>query len=86
MNADGSVTIAYGRLNLDAQRYLNGTEPISEIWLATSSDGLTFTTDAPTGISPAADPDIVPLRGGGYRLYYEWGNQYHGIFYSSRSR
>lgn len=86
VNPDGSVTVAYFRLYLDAQRLLNGSEPVAEIWLATSSDGVNFTSDMPTGISPAGDPDIVPLPGGGYRLYYDWGNQYHGVVYSYRSR
>lgn len=58
---------------------------MSAIWMATSSDGLNFTSDVFIQ-SPGADPDIVALSGGGYRVYYEWGDQYGEVFHSIRSR
>ena len=46
---------------------------MSAVWMASSSDGLTFTSDVEITL-PGADPDIVALPDGGQRIYYEWGN------------
>jgi hypothetical protein len=60
LNSDGSTTIFYFRNT-------NGG-----LYSATSTDGLTFSTEANTGITQANDPDIVALPDGTVRLYYNW--------------
>ncbi len=82
LNADGSVTLFYFHGSTPTNRFprLNG------IFESTASDGLTFTTETATGIALGNDPDVVPLPGGGYRMYYDWGNDFNGTFYSARSR
>jgi len=76
-NPDGSVSVFYSRFGLTP------SEPISAVWVATSRDGLTFTNDVTTGLTPGADADIVQLSGSSYRLYYNWGDEKQGTFYSA---
>jgi hypothetical protein len=52
--------------------------------VASSADGLAFTSEAAVGISQANDPDIVALPGGGLRMYYNWGNNTGGSIFSAR--
>lgn len=56
VNADGSITLFYFR-NTDLKLYQS-----------TSTDGLTFSTEASTGLT-LNDPDIVTLSDGTFRLY-----------------
>lgn len=41
------------------------------IFSAVSDDGLTFIEEAGVRVSGGCDPSIVPLDGGGYRMYYK---------------
>ena len=72
VNSDGSVSLFYFRnSNLG-------------FLTATAADGLSFTTEASVGISPANDPDIVRLADGSLRMYYNWGDNTSGAIYSAR--
>jgi hypothetical protein len=66
-NPDGSVSVFY-------------TGPTG-VWVATSSDGLTFTSDSYTGLS-GFDPDVVSA-GSGLRVYYNFGNDAGGTIFSA---
>jgi uncharacterized repeat protein (TIGR02543 family) len=57
LEPDGSVTLFYFR-----------REPPS-MWTATSTDGLTFTSESDTGIN-GNDPDAMRLSDGNVRVYY----------------
>ena len=70
VNSDGSISIFYFR-----------NSNIS-IMMATSTDGINFTTETTTGLSPANDPDVVKV-GGKLRMYYNWGNDTNGTIYSA---
>lgn len=72
VNRDGSVTLFYFR---------NST---LGFYSATAADGLSFTTEAPVGLSQANDPDIVGLSDGSFRMYYNWGDNVGGAIYSAR--
>ena len=74
-NADGSVSIFYFRDIGQAAPY--------GIYVATSSDGLTFSSETATGIRVGADPDVVQ-SGTLIRMYYNWGNNTNGVIYSAR--
>jgi hypothetical protein len=78
LNADGSVSVAYTRFS-----YAGSSDPtISAVWIATSSDGLTFTRDESTKLTPGADADIVSMNGT-IRVYYNWGDNTNGTIYSA---
>jgi hypothetical protein len=72
-NANGSVTVFFFR---------NGD---TRLWAATSTDGVTFTSETPV-LSQAADPDVVSLPGGGLRMYYNWVDSGAGLFTVSSAR
>ena len=72
-NSNGSVTVFYFR-NADLRLYA-----------ATSTDGLSFTSEAAL-LSDAADPDIVALPGGGLRMYYNWFVPSTGVYTVSSAR
>ena len=78
VNPDGSTSVYYSHFSLTS------VPPSSTVWVATSNDGLTFTSDVTTGLTPGADPDIVPLSGGSLRLYYNWGDNVQGTVYSAQ--
>jgi hypothetical protein len=61
-NADGSVSLFYFR------------NTSFRMMVATARDGVTFTTEADTGIMQANDPDIVAISGGRLRMYYNWSD------------
>jgi hypothetical protein len=78
-NSDGSVSIFYFRNNP------TGT------YTATSSDGVTFTTESMIFSSPlpgsgtiANDPDVVRLSDGSLRMYYNEGDDNGGTISSAR--
>lgn len=78
-NPDGTISVYYCRF-----AYAGSSDStISAIWVATSSDGLTFTSDVTTGLTPGGDPDIV-LMGGTLRVYYNWGDDKGGTLYSGK--
>ena len=79
VNADGSVSLFFfhGPSSFNPAPGLNG------IYVATSRDGLTFTTESWTGIGSGGDPNVVPV-GGGLRMYYNWGDDFGGTIYSAR--
>jgi hypothetical protein len=64
---DGSVSVYFFR-NSDLRLYG-----------ATSSDGLTFTSEAAV-LDRAADPDVVTLPGGQRRMYYNWFDPSTGAY------
>jgi hypothetical protein len=70
VNTNGSVTVFYFR-NADTR-----------LWAATAADGLAFTSETPV-LSQAADPDVVTLPGGGWRMYYNWFDSTTGYTLSS---
>jgi hypothetical protein len=73
-NSNGSVTVLYFR-NADLRLYS-----------ATSTDGLTFTTETAI-LNQAADPDVVTLPGGGgLRMYYNWFDAGTGAYTVSSAR
>lgn len=75
LNADGSVTVAYTRYD-----YPGSAPGGIGVWVATSSDGLTFTKDVYTTL-PGFDPDIVVMNGT-TRIYYNIGDDTSGTVYS----
>jgi hypothetical protein len=77
LNADGSVSVAYTRFSYPGA----SDSTISAVWIATSGDGLTFTKDESTKLTPGADADIVSMNGT-IRVYYNWGDDTHGTIYS----
>ena len=77
VNPDGSVSVFYSRFGLTL------SDTVSAVWVATSRDGLNFTNDVNTGLSPGADADVVQLSGSSYRVYYNWGDAVQGTFYSA---
>lgn len=72
-NSNGSVTVFYFR-NSDAR-----------LWAATAADGLTFTTETAV-LTQAADPDVVSLPGGGWRMYSNWFDNTSGAYTLSSAR
>ena len=70
-NPDGSVSLVYFRATT------------FRMMMATSRDGLTFTSEFDTGISQANDPDLVMLPDGSVRMYYNWGDNASGVIYSA---
>lgn len=72
-NPDGSISLFYFR---------NET---LKLMMATSSDGLTFTSESDTNLSQANGPDPIRLPNGMVRLYYNWGNDAAGAIYSALS-
>jgi len=74
VNADGSVSVFYWKPG-----------GAVGIYSATSADGVTFTSETLTGVSVGFDPDVVPLPGGGYRMYVNRGDDVGGTIYSARS-
>ena len=81
-NSDGSVSIFYFRQT-------PGAPPGAAsdgIYTATSTDGLTFSSETATGISRGNDPDVVQA-GGSLRMYYNWfdaGSGSNGTIYAAR--
>lgn len=75
-NADGSVSVFYFHNNAASG------EP-GGIYVATSADGLTFTSEEFTGIELGNDPDAV-LADGVVRLYYNFGGESDGTISSAR--
>lgn len=75
-NSDGSISIFYFRNS--------GGLSGGGLLTATSTDGLTFTTEIATGIAQGNDPDVVSLGGGSLRMYYNWGDDSSGTIYSAR--
>jgi hypothetical protein len=72
-NTDGSVTVFYFR-NADLRLYA-----------ATSSDGLSFTSESAI-LDRAADPDVVSVPGLGMRMYYNWFDAASGAYSVSSAR
>lgn len=76
-NPDGSVSIFYMR-NLTSP-------PPNGLFVATSADGLTFSSETAIDLTPKGnDPDVVSLGGGSLRMYYNWGDDNGGTIYSAR--
>lgn len=73
VNTNGSVTVFYFR-NADMR-----------LWAATAADGLSFTTETAV-LTQAADPDVVTLPGGGWRMYYNWFDSATGVCTLSSAR
>src|SRR5262249_46809315 len=77
VNANGTVTVYYGR-NIAG-------EGAFYIWAATSSDGLTFSSETELeSLGKGADPDVQRV-GGSLRMYYGWGDDTIGTLYSAIS-
>jgi hypothetical protein len=74
-NPDGSVSVFYTRHGQVAQ------DPALAVWMATSADGLAFTSDVSTGLV-GADVDAV-AGGSGVRLYYNVGSASGGTIFSA---
>jgi hypothetical protein len=75
-NADGSVTLFFGREGQVGQSAFY-------IWSATSTDGLTFPSETQLeSLGKGNDPDIVRV-GNGLRIYYGWGDANSGTIYSA---
>lgn len=78
-NADGSITLVYFR---------NNGAPTA-LFYSTSSDGLSFTREARTGIQfqstlgPGNDPFLMLLSNGNVRMYYNWGDDVGGAIYTA---
>jgi len=68
-NPDGSVSPVYFRATT------------FRLMMATSPDGLTFTSEYDTGIQQANDPDLVMLPDGSVRMYYNWGDDASSALY-----
>jgi hypothetical protein len=81
LNPDGSVSLFYFTGPTAASPFPS----FSGLYTSTSSDGLTFTTATAIGVTYGNDPIVVPLPGGGYRMYYNWGDNFGGTIYSLRS-
>jgi hypothetical protein len=79
LNADGSVSLVV----FHGPSPSNPAPGLEGLYITTSTDGLAFTHEVWTGID-AFDPDIVPISGGGLRLYYNRGDNTGGTIYSAR--
>lgn len=78
LNNDGTVTVYYART-------IVGNGGGFFLFASTSTDGLTFTTEAALeSLGKGNDPDIV-RTGGSLRLYYGWGDAATGTLYSAIS-
>jgi hypothetical protein len=70
VNSDGSVTLIYTCQDPGSSSSITGPPP--QEMIATSQDGLTFSSETDTGVS-GTEPSVVSLSNGSLRLYY--GNE-----------
>ncbi len=75
-NPDGSVSVFYFHGP-------GATGAPGGIYLATSADGLTFTSETFAGIELGNDPDVV-VADGAVRMYYNWGTDHDGTISSAK--
>jgi hypothetical protein len=83
LNAAGSVSLFFFHGPSPANPMTAGLGDKGGMYVSTSTDGLTFTAEAFTGIYFGNDATVVPLPGGGYRMYYNWGDNFGGTIYSA---
>ena len=81
INSDGSTSLYYFRSTAGQLGVQGG------IYLSTSADGLSFTTETSLrllGLGDGADSDVIVLPDGSQRMYYNWGDDNFGVIYSAR--